>query len=73
METVEYKNISFTVWDVGGQDKVTFSPTSSISNYILVQCNPYEWAVALYVYNDNAFVDFIVCNWLKLSLRIYVI
>ena len=23
METVEYKNISFTVWDVGGQDKVT--------------------------------------------------
>lgn len=26
METVEYKDISFTVWDVGGQDKVcTFS------------------------------------------------
>lgn len=24
METVEYKNISFTVWDVGGQDKVHF-------------------------------------------------
>ncbi|MBA0645215.1 hypothetical protein Goklo_013340 [Gossypium klotzschianum] len=23
VETVEYKNISFTVWDVGGQDKVT--------------------------------------------------
>ena len=22
METVDYKNISFTVWDVGGQDKV---------------------------------------------------
>ena len=22
METVEYKNISFTVWDVGGQDKL---------------------------------------------------
>ncbi|KAK9725379.1 hypothetical protein RND81_05G139900 [Saponaria officinalis] len=21
VETVEYKNISFTVWDVGGQDK----------------------------------------------------
>lgn len=31
METVEYKNISFTVWDVGGQDKVcrrVFSPKS---------------------------------------------
>lgn len=24
METVEYKNISFTVWDVGGQDKVRY-------------------------------------------------
>lgn len=22
METVEYKNICFTVWDVGGQDKI---------------------------------------------------
>ena len=22
METVEYKNIQFTVWDVGGQDKI---------------------------------------------------
>lgn len=22
METVEYRNISFTVWDVGGQDKI---------------------------------------------------
>jgi ADP-ribosylation factor protein 1 len=25
VETVEYKNISFTVWDVGGQDKVCVS------------------------------------------------
>lgn len=24
VETVEYKNISFTVWDVGGQDKVFY-------------------------------------------------
>ena len=24
VETVEYKNISFTVWDVGGQDKVCY-------------------------------------------------
>jgi GTPase SAR1 family protein len=30
VETVEYKNISFTVWDVGGQDKViqSLSPSS---------------------------------------------
>ena len=27
VETVEYKNISFTVWDVGGQDKVTLTHT----------------------------------------------
>ena len=26
VETVEYKNISFTVWDVGGQDKVHCTP-----------------------------------------------
>lgn len=31
METVEYKNISFTVWDVGGQDKV-FADQFSIFN-----------------------------------------
>lgn len=29
VETVEYKNISFTVWDVGGQDKVFIPPASS--------------------------------------------
>lgn len=39
METVEYKNISFTVWDVGGQDKVwitkiLFSDICS-SNFLL--------------------------------------
>lgn len=27
VETVEYKNISFTVWDVGGQDKVCLVPS----------------------------------------------
>ena len=31
VETVEYKNISFTVWDVGGQDKV--HPRSLMSGY----------------------------------------
>jgi len=25
VETVEYKNISFTVWDVGGQDKIRYA------------------------------------------------
>ena len=28
VETVEYKNISFTVWDVGGQDKVRATRTA---------------------------------------------
>lgn len=31
VETVEYKNISFTVWDVGGQDKVCY-----IRNSVLI-------------------------------------
>ena len=31
VETVEYKNISFTVWDVGGQDKVGGSRRGSSS------------------------------------------
>ena len=31
VETVEYKNISFTVWDVGGQDKVwSWDPSFSL-------------------------------------------
>lgn len=25
METVQYKNVTFSVWDVGGQDKVFYS------------------------------------------------
>ena len=29
VETVEYKNISFTVWDVGGQDKVRLARAQS--------------------------------------------
>eukprot|EP00835_Amoeboradix_gromovi_P001957 NODE_100_length_20777_cov_0.240884.p19 type:complete len:121 gc:universal NODE_100_length_20777_cov_0.240884:20770-20408(-) len=32
VETVEYKNISFTVWDVGGQDKI---------RPLWRHCNPY--------------------------------
>jgi len=32
VETVEYKNISFTVWDVGGQDKVRHTSLLSGSN-----------------------------------------
>lgn len=40
VETVEYKNISFTVWDVGGQDKIRplwrhyFQNTQGILYYI---------------------------------------
>jgi len=33
VETVEYKNISFTVWDVGGQDKVRLTCIFSIYNF----------------------------------------
>lgn len=30
VETVQYKKINFTMWDVGGQDKVRFAYRSSI-------------------------------------------
>lgn len=33
VETVEYKNISFTVWDVGGQDKARTLITFSFCNF----------------------------------------
>ncbi|CAF1885423.1 unnamed protein product [Brassica napus] len=37
VETVEYKNISFTVWDVGGQDKVRFL-TLALHQSVFVHC-----------------------------------
>merc|ERR1712139_525596 len=33
VETVEYKNISFTVWDVGGQDKILLSGVTTIRTH----------------------------------------
>lgn len=36
VETVEYKNISFTVWDVGGQDKVWRSITEFCVNILVI-------------------------------------
>jgi len=42
VETVEYKNISFTVWDVGGQDKIRplwrhyFQNTQGLGVYLKV-------------------------------------
>ena len=50
METVEYKNISFTVWDVGGQDKIRplwrhyFQNTQGL---IFVVDSNDRWAVGL--------------------------
>ena len=47
VETVEYKNISFTVWDVGGQDKIRplwrhyFQNTQGMSE--LPHYTPQEW------------------------------
>ncbi|KAL7199022.1 hypothetical protein ACSBR2_021332 [Camellia fascicularis] len=41
VETVEYRNISFTVWDVGGQDTACFfekSKTSGLSHDWLLYC-----------------------------------
>ena len=45
VETVEYKNISFTVWDVGGQDKIRplwrhyFQNTQGMSNGMCIIWN----------------------------------
>jgi len=42
VETVEYKNISFTVWDVGGQDRIRslwrhyFQNTQVVSTVVCV-------------------------------------
>ena len=35
VETVEYKNIAFTVWDVGGQDKVPHSRREDLAERYL--------------------------------------
>ena len=44
VETVEYKNISFTVWDVGGQDKIRplwrhyFQNTQGMCRLVFSKC-----------------------------------
>lgn len=42
VETVEYKNISFTVWDVGGQDKIR-----PLWRHCMSRCNSTACAVLL--------------------------
>ena len=49
VETVEYKNISFTVWDVGGQDKIRplwrhyFQNTQGTVNYVKLSNTDIYW------------------------------
>ena len=38
VETVEYKNISFTVWDVGGQEKIVGAPFPHMSHPVSPMC-----------------------------------
>ena len=52
VETVEYKNISFTVWDVGGQDKIR----PLWRHYFQVDFLP---KMLLYIYNMFANLNFI--------------
>lgn len=48
VETVEYKNISFTVWDVGGQDKIRplwrhyFQNTHVSFNFVSLKFKDYK-------------------------------
>lgn len=56
VETVEYKNISFTVWDVGGQDKVcSIAKQICVFEYLLEvyakYCSNY-WLKVLHVYTS---------------------
>ena len=46
VETVEYKNISFTVWDVGGQDKIRplwCASTSHAHRFAIVESRLTLW------------------------------
>jgi GTPase SAR1 family protein len=49
VETVEYKNISFTVWDVGGQDKVHAFVFVSVKRLCTVICGKFEKYVSVCV------------------------
>jgi hypothetical protein len=42
VETVEYKNVSFTVWDVGGQDKVWNMIIWTKSSSLQIPNNKYD-------------------------------
>lgn len=50
METVEYKNVSFTVWDVGGQDKVRFCFSMSIKEVKLIVDKKLEEKIKLHFF-----------------------
>lgn len=49
METVEYKNISFTVWDVGGQDKVCTSRFGQ--NFALTGTGNFNMHLDIFTFN----------------------
>ena len=69
VETVEYKNISFTVWDVGGQDKIRplwrhyFQNTQGKSMFISSPCVRIS---ALHMFTLEGAVGvsvFLMANW----------
>lgn len=63
METVEYKNISFTVWDVGGQDKIRplwrhyFQNTQVCNLYIYIYLYKYVKIDFDLTYSNDKFVS----------------
>lgn len=60
METVEYKNISFTVWDVGGQDKIRplwrhyFQNTQGKNKYMYI---------CMFSIHNTGFLLLTSCHW----------
>jgi len=64
VETVEYKNINFTVWDVGGQDKVFFRFVLGInSNAFFFWIRGVCWSNLCYYY-------YYYCNYYYYTLII---
>lgn len=65
VETVEYKNISFTVWDVGGQDKVwiIINHASIIVLLFLLDGKPYGEVFMFYHFLNQQW------RWFQCKMR----
>lgn len=54
VETVEYKNVGFTVWDVGGQDKVLLIPLLLFCHMLQIDTFIHDFIQKWHCGNNNA-------------------